>query len=70
MDWNEVPEGIGGEIDVAVWHELIQDKSGSIGSELPPPDPKSQPPSLTTLWSTSPESSELIEYKPSVSGIL
>ena len=31
MDWNEVPEGIGGELEVAVWHELVQDKKASVG---------------------------------------
>ena len=26
MDWSEVPEGIGGKFEVAVWHELVQDQ--------------------------------------------
>lgn len=67
MDWNEVPEGIGGELEVAVWHEIIQDKKSSIGSDIPPPEPKSQTPSLVSLWSTSDDSGELVEYSPSVS---
>lgn len=29
MDWSEVPEGIGGKIDVSVWHELVQDQKNS-----------------------------------------
>lgn len=67
MDWNEVPEGIGGELKVAVWHEIIQDKKSSIGSDVPPSDPKSQTPPLVSLWSTSDDSGELVEYSPSVS---
>lgn len=25
MDWSEIPDGIGGNVDVSVWHELVQD---------------------------------------------
>jgi hypothetical protein len=34
MDWNEVPEGVGGNADIAVWNEIIEDKA-SAPSELP-----------------------------------
>ena len=37
MDWNEVPEGIGGKIDVSVWHQLIQDQKNA-SAELPSDD--------------------------------
>lgn len=67
MDWNEVPEGIGGEVEVAVWHELVQDKKSSIGSDIPLSEPKSQAPPLVSLWTTSADSGELVEYNSSVS---
>lgn len=34
MDWNEVPEGVGGKADIAVWHDIIDEKA-SMPSELP-----------------------------------
>ncbi len=33
MDWNEVGEGEGGKADIAVWHDIIDEKQAS--SELP-----------------------------------
>ncbi|KAF2871099.1 hypothetical protein BDV95DRAFT_495051 [Massariosphaeria phaeospora] len=47
MDWNEVPEGFGGKIDVSVWHELVQDnKTGA--AELP--QSPAQPPNIVFIW--------------------
>ena len=34
MDWNEVPEGVGGKADIAVWHDIIDEKA-STPAELP-----------------------------------
>lgn len=33
MDWNEVGEGEGGKADIAVWHDIIDERQAS--SELP-----------------------------------
>lgn len=66
MDWNEVPEGAGGKIEVAVWHELVKERV-DIGSELPPLDPKSPTPSLTTLRSSPTGPGEFVTYTPGVS---
>lgn len=33
MDWNEVGEGEGGKADIAVWHDIIDEKKAP--SELP-----------------------------------
>lgn len=33
MDWNEVGEGEGGKVEIAVWHDIIDEKQPS--SELP-----------------------------------
>ncbi|KAJ9207227.1 hypothetical protein DTO164E3_501 [Paecilomyces variotii] len=64
MEWDQVPEGIGGRLEVAVWHELIKDKKGSITSELPEWEPKSPTPSITTVWPTASGVGEFIEYEP------
>jgi hypothetical protein len=47
MDWNEVPEGIGGKIDVSVWHQLVQDQKNG-APELPQTAGKA--PDVVFLW--------------------
>ena len=34
MGWNEVPEGIGGKVEISVWHELVEEKKGSTSAEV------------------------------------
>ncbi|KAF2465224.1 uncharacterized protein BDR25DRAFT_270752 [Lindgomyces ingoldianus] len=60
MDWNEVPEGIGGKIDVSVWHQLVQDqKNGTL--ELPQDAAKA--PSMVFLWQEGVSKSvEIVEF--------
>lgn len=43
MDWNEVPEGIGGSVSVATWQEIIRDAPASEGTELPVADQETTP---------------------------
>lgn len=64
MDWNEVPDGIGGNLDVSVWHETVDEKKQLSDSEVPEYEPKFETPSILALW---PSSGEFIEYKPQVS---
>lgn len=47
MDWSEVPEGIGGKVDVSVWHELVQD-SKHTDNVLPSDTAKA--PSVAFIW--------------------
>lgn len=35
MDWNEVPEGVGGNAEIAVWHDIIEERRSSVSSDLP-----------------------------------
>lgn len=60
MDWNEVPEGIGGKIDVSVWHQLVQDqKIGAV--ELPQEAGKA--PNVVFLWQEGMgKSVEIVEF--------
>lgn len=66
MDWNEVPADVGGEIEVSVWHELVKDKKHSVAAEVPPLDPKSETPSITTVWPSASGDAEFVEYTPQV----
>jgi hypothetical protein len=48
MDWTDVPEGLGGSIDVSVWHETVQDHHGDAPTF---PDLQSdQLGKIITLW--------------------
>lgn len=65
MDWNEVPEGIGGKIDVSVWHQVVQDqKNGTV--ELPQGTDKA--PNVVFLWQERVgKAAEIVEFKQQVS---
>ncbi|KAF2496978.1 acetyl-CoA synthetase-like protein [Lophium mytilinum] len=61
MDWNEVPEGIGGKVDVTVWHELVQE-SKTASTELPTTAAGSKPANLVFIWQEKPGApAEIVE---------
>lgn len=65
MDWNEVPEGIGGDLDVSVWHQLVQDQR-SADSKLPSDTVKA--PGVVFLWQQGiRKSAEVVEFSQNVS---
>jgi hypothetical protein len=35
MDWTEVPQDIGGQMDISVWHQLVQDHQDTSSSDMP-----------------------------------
>ncbi|KAF2276464.1 uncharacterized protein EI97DRAFT_433295 [Westerdykella ornata] len=60
MDWNEVPEGIGGKVDVSVWHDLVQDQRNT-----PPalPTDTEKAPGIVFLWQDGlSKSVEVVEF--------
>jgi hypothetical protein len=64
MDWNEVPEGIGGKMDVSVWHQLVQDEKNG-NSTLPQDAGKA--PNVVFLWQEAPgKSAEIVEFTQQV----
>ncbi|KAI1337515.1 hypothetical protein F5Y15DRAFT_390643 [Xylariaceae sp. FL0016] len=42
LDWNEVPEGTGGAVNVSTWQDVLNDNPQTAGEELPATDPKSE----------------------------
>ncbi len=58
MDWNEVPKGTGGEVNVSTWQEIIQDQGLDIGSEIPPVDKTGDLKNVIAFWPTG----ELTEF--------
>ncbi|EAW12678.1 uncharacterized protein ACLA_011050 [Aspergillus clavatus NRRL 1] len=64
MDWNYVPEDVRGTLQVAVWHELVDEKKDLAGFNVPTWDPNSATPSVTTVWPSKSGDGDLIEYQP------
>ncbi|KAJ4388934.1 hypothetical protein N0V93_006396 [Gnomoniopsis smithogilvyi] len=63
MDWNEVPKGMGGKLNVATWQDIIQDSPADAGKELPPLADQHDAPNLTVFWQTKPnEIEEMVEF--------
>jgi hypothetical protein len=58
MDWNEVPKGAGGAINVSTWQEIIQDQEPSVGTELPAVERTSELKKIIGFW----PSGEMVEY--------
>lgn len=56
MDWNEVPEGMGGSVNVATWREIIDETPVDIGRELP--EDGGEPSDVVTFWQGKPGSME------------
>ena len=56
MDWNEVPEGMGGSVNVATWREIIDETPVDIGRELP--EDGGEPNDIVTFWQGKPGSME------------
>ncbi|KAF4967454.1 hypothetical protein FZEAL_10529 [Fusarium zealandicum] len=54
MDWNDVPEGMGGNINVATWNDIIRDAPVAAGAELPASDADKTPTDVITFWQTEP----------------
>ena len=67
MDWNEVGEGEGGKAEIAVWHDVIDEKQAS--SELPVEDPEDAVTNVVMVtedaWSAM-DSYELTEFTQAV----
>lgn len=63
MDWDEVPKGTGGAVNVSTLQEIIEDQK-SASSELPASDPKVlQPTNLVAFWqSKHGDVGQLVEY--------
>ena len=64
MDWHEVPSEIGGEVEVSVWHELVEEQAEKHDSTLPT---SHQPGNIVTIWQ-HPDLSEpdIVEFTQSV----
>lgn len=49
MDWNEVPEGAGGKAEIAVWHDIVEEKRSSVSTDLPTDTPEKPPTNIIVI---------------------
>ncbi|KAJ5343236.1 uncharacterized protein N7506_003060 [Penicillium brevicompactum] len=64
MDWNGVPENVEGTLKVAVWHELVEEFKDLASYDVPEYDPKTETPAVNTVWPSSSQSGQFIDFKP------
>ncbi|KAI1332149.1 hypothetical protein F5Y16DRAFT_358636 [Xylariaceae sp. FL0255] len=50
LDWNEVPQGMGGKVNVSTWQDILNDSPQTAGTELPASDPKSTAEDVIMFW--------------------
>lgn len=50
MDWNEVPQGVGGSVNVSTWQDIVNEQSQASGIELPPLEGQKEPRDVTIFW--------------------
>lgn len=63
LDWNEVPKGMGGTVNVATWQDIINDAPEAAGAELLPLDPATAPKDVVTFWqSKSGQIEEMVRF--------
>ncbi|KUJ17723.1 uncharacterized protein LY89DRAFT_584671 [Mollisia scopiformis] len=58
MDWDEVPKGTGGAVNVSTWQEILQDQEPTAGTELPAVDRTVELKKVLAFGPTG----ELVEY--------
>ncbi|KAJ5494949.1 hypothetical protein N7539_000065 [Penicillium diatomitis] len=62
MDWHQVPKDVETSLDVAVWHELVEEGKDIAGFEVPEYDPAIPAPGLSTVWAFESETGEFINF--------
>jgi hypothetical protein len=66
MDWNVIPEGTGGKVEVVVWHELVDERKTLTSSDVPPVDKESSVQPLSTFCAADEGVGQLVEYTSEV----
>ncbi|KAI4265212.1 MAG: hypothetical protein L6R38_009583 [Xanthoria sp. 2 TBL-2021] len=63
MDWNEVPEGVGGRAEIAVWHDIVEERKSLVSTDLPK-DNADKPPSnlIAVSQSASKKKYDVVEF--------
>lgn len=66
LDWDEVPEGIGGNVEVNTWSTLIEEKKAGASNEVPGLDKDNEPLPVYAFWQNKSGKHDVIEYSQKV----
>ncbi|KAK0626620.1 hypothetical protein B0T14DRAFT_510510 [Immersiella caudata] len=58
LDWNEVPQGTGGSVNVSTWQDIVNDGPAEAGRELPPLESQKEARDVTIFWQSKPGTAE------------
>lgn len=58
MDWDEIPTGTGGPVNISTWQEILQDQEATVGTDLPAVERTNATQSVLAFW----PSGELVGY--------
>lgn len=62
LDWNEVPKGMGGAVNVATWHDLVAEAPQDAGREVLPVEGQKEPRDVTVFWQKAGEMEEMVRF--------
>ncbi|KAL8922794.1 MAG: hypothetical protein Q9172_003428 [Xanthocarpia lactea] len=63
MDWNEVPEGFGGNAEIAVWHEIIEERKSLVSADPPTDNVEKGPTNVISVsQNASRKEFEVVEF--------
>ncbi|KAI5867253.1 hypothetical protein GGS23DRAFT_592586 [Durotheca rogersii] len=54
LDWNEVPKGTGGSVNVSTWQDVLDNSPVGVGIDVPEVDPQTTSPDVITFWQSKP----------------
>lgn len=63
LDWNEVPKGAGGAVNVSTWHDVVAEQPVDAGRDLPAVEGQKEARDVTTFWQSKPgEMEEMVRF--------
>ncbi|KYK61475.1 hypothetical protein DCS_02617 [Drechmeria coniospora] len=63
MDWNEAPDGMKGNLELATWQDIVDEARDSVDGDLPALESEFNPQDIVTLWQRKPgQPEEMIRF--------
>ncbi|KAL1870286.1 hypothetical protein VTK73DRAFT_2700 [Phialemonium thermophilum] len=63
LDWNEVPQGMGGSVNVSTWQDIVNEQPADAGKDLPPLGGQKEPRDVTIFTQTKPgQMEEMVRF--------
>lgn len=62
MDWNEVPQGMGGSVNVSTWQEVVNEQLGTNATSLPPVEGQKEPRDVMLAWQSKSGDMEMVRF--------